>query len=134
MGASGLYVYKDPVDPAWRTGPLTVRNTKTCCGFFRTGLCYSDIRQYLGSVLRDMGVTSLIITGAGGDYRVAGDSDRFSTPLVDACSFLRNSIHETCVMSLPLLNQTRKLAQTVALLTYLGGAISNLGWDTKEDD
>jgi len=28
-------------------------------------------------------------------------------------------MHETCVMSLPLLNQTRKLAQTVALLTCI---------------
>jgi hypothetical protein len=40
-------------------------------------------------------------------------------PLVDARSFLRNSIYETCVMSLPLLSQTRKLAQTVGLLTYI---------------
>jgi hypothetical protein len=43
----------------------------------------------------------------------------FCAPLVDACSFLRNPIHETCVTSLPSLNQTRKLAQTIALLTYI---------------
>jgi len=57
--------------------------------------------------------------GLGAIIESRANSERFSTPLVDACSFLRNSIHETCFMSLPLLNQTRKLTQTVALLTFV---------------
>ena len=56
-----------PADPVPLRGHPSVQNTKICCGFFRT-----KFRSSEGStlrILRDQGVTCLIILGWGGDYR-----------------------------------------------------------------
>jgi hypothetical protein len=55
---------------------------KICCGFFRTGFHSSYRRQNCGFLLRDLGVTLLIIMGGeGAVYWVAVvRGDWFSTP------------------------------------------------------
>jgi hypothetical protein len=40
-----------------------VQNTKLCCGFSRTGFCPCGRGQYSGSLLSDLGVTPIIMTG-----------------------------------------------------------------------
>jgi hypothetical protein len=53
-----------------RTGsPQTYRILKLFVGFrYRTIFCSADRRQYSGSLLRDLGITALIIMGQG-EYR-----------------------------------------------------------------
>ena len=91
-------VYKALADPGGRgwgvvcqvyPPPTHIRRTKIYYLSFRTALCFSDSRHYSGSLLPDLGVTSLIIVGApiidlrgrGGYY--------YSTPLSKkkSCSF-----------------------------------------------
>jgi hypothetical protein len=52
-----------PVAP-WCWG-ANIQNIRIHCGFFRTGFRCSNRRQYSGSLLVDVGVTSLIIIGVG---------------------------------------------------------------------
>jgi hypothetical protein len=44
-------------------GQPNIDNTKTCCGFCRTGFYFSDWRKYSGFLLCDLGVTVPIIIG-----------------------------------------------------------------------
>jgi hypothetical protein len=73
-------VDKAPADPTargfpWVWGATNVQNTKMCYGVFRIGFRPSDRRQYSGTLLRELGVTSLKITKVGPDYRGAGTPD-----------------------------------------------------------
>jgi hypothetical protein len=45
--------------------PPNVKSSKINCWFFLTGFRSSDRRQYSGSLLRDMGITLVIIIGGG---------------------------------------------------------------------
>jgi hypothetical protein len=51
-----------------------VQNTKLCCRFFQTRFRSPDRRQYSGSQLWDLVVTSPVIIGRWADYRVVGGS------------------------------------------------------------
>jgi hypothetical protein len=44
---------------------LSVQNIRICCRFVGTGFCSCDRRQYSGSLLRNLGLTSLQIKGWG---------------------------------------------------------------------
>lgn len=132
VGTSGVYI-RTPSTPRG-AGPTKVRNTKTCFGFFRTGLRYSDIRQYSGSVLY-LGETSLIITEAWGDYRVAGEL----RPVFYAtgwCVFIFAKLDIWNVCHVFTFIESNKKADSNSSVTdlYLGGAISNFGWETEKDD
>jgi hypothetical protein len=67
-----------PLKIPWRGGALVVQgspptddqNTEIFCGYFRTGFCSFNRRQYSGSMLWEMGVSSLIIKGEGGADRL----------------------------------------------------------------
>jgi hypothetical protein len=64
-------------------------NTKTNCASFCSGFCSTDSRQYYGSLLRELGVTSLITAGSrgeGGGNQTAGGGapDKLRTPLLSS--------------------------------------------------
>jgi hypothetical protein len=44
---------------------VVVQNAKTFCEFFRTRFLSSNRRQYFGSLLRELGVTSVVVMGIG---------------------------------------------------------------------
>jgi len=48
---------------AWVRMAQNGQSSKICCRFFRTGFRCSERRQYSGSLLRDMGIISLLIKG-----------------------------------------------------------------------
>ena len=61
MWGDGGDEHKDPTEPTKR-GPQKLLNNKICSRFFRTGFRYSARSLYSGSLVRDLGVMSLIIT------------------------------------------------------------------------
>jgi len=84
--------------------PSKVLNTKICCGLFRTGFLSCDRRRYSGSLLRDVGVTSLIIIrpppplagsrqGGGGGAVVTGYLRYLTRLNSDVCSARKSSRH-----------------------------------------
>jgi hypothetical protein len=77
---------------SWVKPAPKAQTTKICCAFLRTGFRSSDRRQYFGSVLRDVGVTSLIIIRAA-RLSSRGAPDRLSLPLTGrTCVCLIHSI------------------------------------------
>ena len=76
-------VDKAPADPVGPEGwGANVQNTKICCGFFQTGFCFSDRRQYserYGSNFTNnyRGTPSIELCGW----------HPFSAPLCVSCSF-----------------------------------------------
>jgi hypothetical protein len=97
---SWISVIRDINDQCLRNGTLSLgvrvdlklQNIKIYCRLFWTDLKTLESRQYRGSLLRDLGVTSLIIMVVG--IRGGGGRGEISALLLALTSCLRYSCHE----------------------------------------